>query len=68
MRVLTEQEMEDAEVLEMSDDEFLGNTANFNHGVYVKCPRTGGAVLKETSEQPSAARLAAVRHVCANRM
>ena len=74
LRPLTKQEIVDGlgeEVLEESDDEFYGappTSANFCHGQYVKCSKTGRAVLKETSEQPSAARLCDVPYRCANRM
>ena len=57
----------------MSDDEFTGNSANFDHGEYVADPAMpGGAVLKRvlklTASQPDAARLAAVPYRCANSM
>ena len=73
-RPLTKQEIVDGlgeEVLEESDDEFYGDpptSANFYHGQYVKCSKTGNSVFKETSEQPSAARLCDVPYRCANRM
>ena len=74
LRPLTKQEIIDGvgeEVLEESDDEFYGDpptSANFYHGQYVKCSKTGNSVFKETSEQPSAARLCDVPYRCANRM
>ena len=71
MRRLTEQEIIDGveeEVIELSDDEFTGTSANFNHGQYVKCSKTGGTVLKLSASQPDAARLCAVPYRCANRM